>query len=106
MSKQVYNDDAFLVVLLMVQSFVLFVWGFIILSAIYVKMGEILSSKKIRLFFHIIGFSLLLFWTSGVYEMVMETAVDGSFDPYMIMGLEFGETDKKKIKKTYHKMQL
>lgn len=105
MAKQVYNDDMFLVVLLMVQFIVLFIWGLILFSA-FKDIGRVLKTKKIKLLFHIIGFSALAYWSAGVYTLVQESTVDQSFDPYKILGLGYGETSKSVIKKSYFKLQL
>jgi hypothetical protein len=77
----VYNDDAFLIVLLMGQFFVLAIWGLIILAAFY-NLGKVLRTRPLKLLMHLVLYSLLCYWTMGVYELVQETATDSSFDPY------------------------
>ena len=69
MARQVYNDDAFLIILLMIQCVVILVWGLVILSA-FINIGKVLKTKPLKFLLHILFFSLLVFWTKGVYDLV------------------------------------
>lgn len=87
------------------QFFVLIIWGLIILAAFY-NLGKVLKTRPFKLLMHLVLYSLLCYWTMGVYELVQETATDSSFEPYKILGIAEGETNVNTIKKAYRKLQL